>query len=197
MIDVSNLVFMDFEASAGRDGFPVEVGWSWMEANAVYFNSMLISPADEWLTPAFTWDPFAESIHGLTLDRLQSDGLAASEVCQTLNQRLRDRVVVFDTGADGIDRYWMDILFSEAMEVRTFKLGGPIGEFLKAWGQSLHLSEGELESIRALAPPITHRAADDAVHYAWRAAAMRLVSKHPEMLSSEKLKIETHGNRRH
>lgn len=179
MIDLRNIVFMDFEASAGRDGFPVEVGWAWIENSSVFTEAMLIAPADEWLTPAYTWDPIAESIHGLSLSGLISNGLSTGHVCRTLNRQLQDRVVVFDTGPDGVDRHWMDILFSESAEARSFKLGGPAGEVLKAVANELRVSEARQTLIRAAAPPMTHRAAADAVHYAWRAAAIQLSSKLP------------------
>lgn len=176
MIEISNIAFMDFEASATRDGFPVEVGWAWVEGNTVHSAAMLIAPADEWLTPAFSWDPIAQAIHGLSVQNLQEGGLPVGQVCRTLNHQLLERVIVFDTGPDGADRHWMDILFSETGETRLFKLGGPAGEILKAIADG-HGISGEVQSeIKSLAPPMTHQAAMDAAHYAWRAAAFALLS---------------------
>lgn len=196
MIDLSNLVFMDFEASAGRDGYPVEVGWSWVEGNIVYFDSLLIVPADEWLTPAFSWDPVAQSIHGLSMHTLQAKGQAVSLVCQTLNHNFQNRIVTFDTGPDGVDRYWMDLLFAEGMAKRAFKLAGPAGELLRAMGDYHRLPVEIQIRIKASAPTMTHRAADDAAHYAWRAAAIEIAAKQENPLIWTPPEIEMRGRRR-
>lgn len=157
---------------------------------------MLIAPADEWQTPAFSWDPTAQNIHGLSLQTLQINGLPASQVCQTLNRHLQDRVVIFDTGPDGVDRHWMDILFSEASDTRLFRLGGPAGDLLKAIADDHRVPPAVQASIKAIAPPITHRAADDAAHYAWRAAAIVLASELSGPVSPASFKIELRGKRR-
>lgn len=173
---LDELVFMDFEASSLRDGYPVEVGWAWVEGTNIQTESMLISPADEWLTPGFTWDPIAEGLHGLSLARLQADGLSPFEVCGVLNERLADKIVVFDTGPTGVDRQWLDLLYFEGGQHPHFKLGGAAIEVLLALAASHGLTDADLVQIKKSAPESTHRAAQDAAHYAWCAAAIQLVA---------------------
>lgn len=175
-MQLSEIVFMDFEASALRDGYPVEVGWAWVEGSNVRAESLLISPSDEWLTPGFTWDPTAEGIHGLPLARLQSEGRPVHQVCYALNEQLQGKVAVFDTGPDGVDRHWLDLLFVEGAQTRTFRLAGPAGELLQALATENGLAEATQVKIKAAAPPTNHRAAQDAAHYAWRAAAIQLMA---------------------
>lgn len=174
---LSEIVFMDFEASALRDGYPVEAGWAWVEGSDVQAESLLISPADEWLTPGFVWDPIAEGLHGLPLVRLRAEGVAPSEVCDILNERLQDKIVIFDTGPDGVDRHWLDLLYFEGGRHRHFKLGGPASEFLLALAVEHGLTDADLMQIRKRAPEAIHHAAADAAHYAWCGAAIQLIAK--------------------
>lgn len=174
---MDQIVFMDFEASALRDGFPVEVGWAWIEGNNIRVESLLISPAEEWLTPGFTWDPVAEGIHGLPLARLQAEGEPPVYICRTLNDQLRDKIIVFDTGSDGVDRYWLDLLFTEGGAARNFKLAGAAGDFLTAAAHRYGVNEANLAAIQEAAPRPCHRAAEDAVHYAWRMLAIQTIGQ--------------------
>jgi len=168
---------MDFEASALRDGYPVEVGWAWVEGGDVQAESLLIAPADEWLTPEFTWDPIAEGLHGLPLTRLQAEGASPLEVCSVLNERLADKIVVFDTGPDGVDGHWLGLLYFQSGLRRHFKLGGSTNEVLLALAAGCGLTDADLVQIVKRAPGATHHAATDAAHYAWCAAAIRLIQK--------------------
>lgn len=178
-MELSEIVFMDFEASALRGGYPVEVGWAWVEGGSVQAESLLISPADKWLGPGFTWDPTAEGIHGLALSRLLEKGVPLTQVCELLNSELQDKIVFFDTGPDGADRHWLDVLFSEAKVKRLFRLGGLAGEVLKAMASQSGLDDEYAAVIAAAAPPINHQAAQDAAHYAWRAAAIHIAAGAP------------------
>lgn len=174
---LTDLVFMDFEASALRDGYPVEVGWAWVEGSDVQAESLLIAPADEWLTPEFTWDPIAEGIHGLPLTRLRAEGASPLEVCGVLNEWLADKIVVFDTGPDGIDGHWLDLMYFQSGLHRRFKLGGSTNEVLLALAAGCGLTNADLVQIIKRAPEATHRAAQDAAQYAWCAAAIHLMQK--------------------
>jgi hypothetical protein len=176
-MQLTEIVFMDFEASALRDGYPVEVGWAWVEGSDVQAESLLISPADEWLTPGFVWDPIAEGLHGLPLARLRAEGVDPSEVCAVLNERLQDKIVIFDTGPDGVDRHWLDLLYFEGGQHRHFRLGGLASEVLLALAAEHGLADADLMQIKKMAPVAIHHAAADAVHYAWCAAAIQLMTK--------------------
>jgi len=184
---LSQAVFMDFEASALRHGYPVEVGWASVEGTGIQAQSLLIKPSDEWLTPEFTWDPVAESLHGLSLAHIHGAGRAPASVCHELNRQLHDKIILFDTGPDGADRRWMDLLFAEGGQVRAFKLGGPAGEVLQALAAEYGIDDALQSRIKAAAPPINHRAAQDAAHYAWRAVVMHRIAKSAEVDAAEEM----------
>ncbi len=181
---------MDFEASALRDGFPIEVGLALVRDAEVIANSMLIMPSDEWLTPAFRWDSAAQEIHGIPLQRLMLDGHHPSKVCRELNRILSGKVAVFDTGAAGVDRYWLDVLFSESEEARTFALGDPAGDVLRSMALAAGVSDTGLSAIFSAAPPLSHRAAPDASRYAWCAIAIQIASRHPKRAHSVRFDIK-------
>jgi hypothetical protein len=165
---VHDVVFMDFEASSLRDGYPVEVGWACIGDGDVLTSSLLIAPADEWLTPAYSWDPMAEALHGLQLDRLQAEGKSPKQVGRILNDQLHDRIVAFDTGPAGVDRYWLALLFAEAGLTPAFKVSGTASDILATAAREYNVDKANLATIQEAAPRPTHRAASDAAHYAWR-----------------------------
>lgn len=109
------LVFVDFEASALRDGYPIEVGWAWAENAHVEARSMLIARADESQSPGYQWDPMAEAIHGLTLEQVDRQGQLVDRICRALNDSLSDAELCFDTGPVGMDRRWLMQLYAESV----------------------------------------------------------------------------------
>ena len=76
-------VFLDFEASSLSDqSFPVEVAWVFQDGQS---ESHLIRPAAEWTD----WDEAAQAIHGISREKLASEGephhLVAARMVQVLS----------------------------------------------------------------------------------------------------------------
>ena len=70
--------FIDFEASSlGKKGYPIEVAWA-MDTGAE--ESHLIRPAPGWTD----WSAEAEVIHGLSRDRLMTEGVPHHRVARRM-----------------------------------------------------------------------------------------------------------------
>lgn len=100
-----NHIFLDVEASSLKNGFPLEVAWC--SADVLRGASYLIRPEPGWLD-RYHWSTEAESIHGLSLDRLRAEGLAAAEVMARLCEDLRDCRVHSDNPR--FDGGWLRLL---------------------------------------------------------------------------------------
>jgi hypothetical protein len=109
---MSILTFIDVEASALRDGYPIEVGWARTDG---LFGQHLIKPCPEWVE-SFVWCGKAEAIHGLSLDALNRLGAPAEEVAEALNRELVGQVVVSDNR--DFDAGWVAQLFDAADGMR-------------------------------------------------------------------------------
>jgi len=77
--------FCDIEASALKDGWPVEVGWSrWPPGtDSPRTGSVLIRPHPQW-TGRLTWSAEAEAVHGISRDRLEQEGLPAEQAARAV-----------------------------------------------------------------------------------------------------------------
>lgn len=168
---------MDFEASALRQGFPIEVGWAWAENSHVEARSLLIAPSDKWLSPRFRWDPVAESIHGIDLAKLCSAGQSVDAVCRTLNEALVDTEICFDTGIAGIDRCWLEQLYAESGLVGNLRFIATAADTLTITiAYRFGIGDVAWSLMEKLAPPLPHAAAEDAAHWAWWQIAIERVA---------------------
>ena len=156
-------VFLDFEASSlGDDSYPIEVGWVFEDGEE---ENMLIRPAPGWTD----WDEEAESLHGISRQRLAADGIAHAEVC--------DRVVaLFDNhevyaSAPSWDGHWLSMLLRAADRPRHLvRLADTEEAFEEAARQRLGPDAGDeavaeaIAAARAVADtePVAHRAVADA-----------------------------------
>jgi hypothetical protein len=78
MSELPNIAFLDFEASSlGKKGYPIEVAWVFADGRE---ESWLIKPAPSWLD----WNADAQAIHGISRDRLMSEGTSVDEVAQRM-----------------------------------------------------------------------------------------------------------------
>jgi hypothetical protein len=82
---------LDFEASS-FSGYPVEVGWC--AADLSSGGSALIKRCPDW--GERDWSYSAEKLHGITVERLEADGLPADEVVALLNQDIGTGEVISD-----------------------------------------------------------------------------------------------------
>lgn len=98
--------FIDFEASSlGRHGYPIEVAWVFEDGNS---ESFLIAPIEKWTD----WDPAAEAIHGISRERLASEGVATDIVAGRLVDALQGHQVF--ASAPSWDGKWLSKLLRAA-----------------------------------------------------------------------------------
>jgi hypothetical protein len=158
-------VFYDFEAS-GLAGFPIEVGWACLDGDNVKSDSLLIAPAAGWDVVG-DWKEGIESIHGISLRQLQSEGLPTVSVASQLNFCLAGRILYSDSP---LDTRWMAQLFSAAQLEPSFKVAlMPAAELVDDLRRKLALSLKDAMEIAEYVGkrfPHTHRARLDAVYWA-------------------------------
>jgi hypothetical protein len=98
--------FLSLEASSlGRRGFPVEIAWIFEDGAA---DSFLIRPAADWSE----WNPAAEAVHGISRNRLASDGVAAATVATCVLEALGGHEVFAGTPSCG--GKWLSLLLRSA-----------------------------------------------------------------------------------
>ena len=100
--------FIDFEASGfGPDSYPIAVAWN--DSYSV-IHRVMINPA---FVPTWThWEAQAESVHGMSRERLAEEGVHPLEAARLLTRDLR-RMRVF-SDAPTFDGQWLDRLFAAA-----------------------------------------------------------------------------------
>jgi hypothetical protein len=82
---LSNIVFLDFEASSlGKQGYPIEVAWVFASGEE---ESHLIQPAASWTD----WDAKAGRIHGIAREQLKSEGAPLEYIAQRMVSVLTGR----------------------------------------------------------------------------------------------------------
>jgi hypothetical protein len=158
-------VFYDFEAS-GLTGFPVEVGWAWLDGDIVKSDSLLIAPADGWDVIG-DWDLKAEGLHGISVGQLRNEGFSTVSVAQRLNFCLAGLTLYSDSP---LDQKWMAQLFAAANITTRFKMGlMPAAEFIDDVRRRMALSKemaGTIAESVGREFPHTHRARADALYWA-------------------------------
>jgi hypothetical protein len=104
-------VFFDCEASS-LDGFIIEVGWAYFvpETRAIASEGHLIRPPLDWNISEF-WDDDAEALHGITPDKLHTQGEPVWRVASIMNESLKGRELFSDSPKDEI---WLGQLFDAA-----------------------------------------------------------------------------------
>lgn len=94
--------FLDFEASSLADrSYPVEVAWVFQDGRS---ESHLIKPAPDWTD----WDEASEAIHGLSRDKLATEGEAHGFVAARMVEALRDHELF--VSAPSWDGKWLSVL---------------------------------------------------------------------------------------
>ena len=94
--------FIDFEASSlARHGYPIEVAWVFEDGRS---DSFLIAPIEKWTD----WDPAAEAVHGISRERLVSEGAPVEVVAGQLVAALRGHEVF--ASAPSWDGKWLSKL---------------------------------------------------------------------------------------
>lgn len=119
MNDPIRTVFLDFEASSLEpEGWPIEVGLSWIEVDRVITDARLIRPQPDW--PLSAWSPMSEAVHGIPFDMLLSEGQDAAQVARWYLRMTADASVVSD--AAKFERQWLRPLLASLESGPTFDL---------------------------------------------------------------------------
>jgi hypothetical protein len=96
------IAFLDFEASSlSDDSYPVEVGWIFEDGCS---ESHLIRPAPDWTD----WDLQAESIHGISRQRLLDEGAPHQDVAARMVGQLAGHDLY--VSAPSWDGKWLSVL---------------------------------------------------------------------------------------
>ena len=91
---IKNFAILDFEASSlSREGWPIEVGLSWIASGRVQTWSSLIRPDPAWSLD--DWSPQSAQVHGIPITDLENAPPAA-EVAKALINVLGGRRLVSD-----------------------------------------------------------------------------------------------------
>ena len=105
------ILFLDFEASSLLPGsFPIEVAWVDETGQG---ESYLIRPHEEWLDEAAGnpgWSAASAAVHGVGLETLMTEGVAAERVARRAAEVLCRSNVVACSDNPGFDGGWLETL---------------------------------------------------------------------------------------
>ena len=97
-------IFLDFEASSlDPEGWPIEIGLSWIEGEEVETEARLIAPHEDW--PMSAWSEKSAAVHHISLDLLRAEGAPAAEVAGWYLQMTEGASVVSD--APEFEQRWL------------------------------------------------------------------------------------------
>jgi len=169
MRDLPKLAFLDFEASSlGKHGYPIEVAWVLSNGEE---ESHLIRPDPTWTD----WDLKAETIHGLSRDRLHAEGQPVADVGHRMMSALTGYELYATAPswdgkwlsrllrAAGLPRHALRLQDTEAVQRQT------VHEVLRQMGVPADLHDGLMKRVLSQAQrkddelgPAEHRALADA-----------------------------------
>lgn len=155
------MIFLDFEASALRGGFPIEIGWAEVLPDRTIVTESHLILCERWMGRLDRWDPAAEALHRISRQRLVEHGRSPEEVANRVNEVLAGATIYIDSP---FDRDWATILFAEAGIGQRFSFGDVDAAF-----QGEEIDTMAYRYARGMvdrAQPMTHRAAEDAKHWA-------------------------------
>lgn len=154
------MIFMDFEASALK-GFPIEIGWAIVHPDRRITVESHFIHCERWMDRVELWDVDTETIHHIRRQLLIEMGEPPAEVARRTNEALAGTVVCIDSP---YDRVWATQLFSEAGVGQRFAFADVATAFAGD-----EVDERAFEFARQIIDidhPRTHRAANDARHWA-------------------------------
>lgn len=156
------LVFLDFESSGLiRPSYPIQVGIARCDLSRDF---RYIRPAEHWLDWEWQWE--AQNVHNITQSDLTRFGRPVEEVVDWLDAQLAGMTVVSDNPqADG---YWGDQLYIAAGRGKApFDLVRADELVLALLDQAGRADDYEaIRSQVSRRHRITHRAEEDALHWA-------------------------------
>ena len=156
-------VFLDFEASSlAKDSFPVEVAWVFEDDRS---RSSLLRPAPAWSD----WSSEAEHLHGLSRERLETEGEPVERVARDMVEALSGHQLY--ASAPSWDGKWLSVLLRTGGQPRhALRLGKSDDAFMAAARDILgSASDDAIAALvagviaRTTPPAPAHRALPDAV----------------------------------
>jgi len=170
-------IFLDVEASGiAERSYPIEIGYAFARIEddgqvELVAESHLVTPTEGWAAVDAAWDSRAEPVHGLTRAIIAAEGAPVGAVVQALDAALADAVVAADTGPAGWDADWITTLYAaagrpwQAWALTEKTSGALVADRFRELGLTPRYHRPPL--LR-WAPPTTHAAAEDALHFAWQ-----------------------------
>lgn len=155
------MIFLDFEASAGMGGYPIEVGFCAVEGDKTLRSAAKLIRWDEWLDELQRWDWQAEQVHHISRENLMEMGESPRAVMRWLNDELAGMAAFADSP---MDQLWLRELAEVAGITPAFRLGDIEEAF---YGSEISPIAYEYAcGVKDLVCPKAHRAARDAEHLA-------------------------------
>jgi hypothetical protein len=169
MPDMPKIAFLDFEASSlSKHSYPIEVAWVLSSGEE---ESHLIRPDPNWAD----WDLKAQTIHGLSQERLQAEGLPVADVARRMMSALAGYALCATAPswdgkwlsrllrAAGLPRHALRLQDTDAVHRQTMQ------EVLLEMGVPADLHDGLMKEVLSQAQrkddalgPAEHRALADA-----------------------------------
>lgn len=164
----SSFQVLDIEASALVGGFPIAIGIVRADGEMLY---ALVRPETEWIEHA-RWDPNAEHLHGISLERLKSEGRPAREIVDAINAHFSGWL---HSDAPGHDLKWLQELRDAAeTELNANVVAREIETVLRELAEAAEMPRAKLDEIFNLERAShNHHALHDAA--AWVAAREAIV----------------------
>ncbi len=161
------IVFVDFEASSlSKQSFPLEVGWVFEDERSVSF---LIHPAPDWTD----WSDEAEAIHGISREKLQSDGASVETVARTMVETLSGHDLF--ASAPSWDGKWLSVLLRAGGFPRhALRLKNSDEAFLQAAREILGDTQTEEQIAKLVADVVSRNAPSVPAHRALPDAKLEL-----------------------
>jgi len=112
---MNEIAIIDIEASGLHfDSYPIEIAI--LKQGEV--RSWLIKPEPKWVY----WCMTAESMHGITREKLAKEGLSAGQVVLELNEFMEGFEGALYSDADRWDADWVDTLYFAVKQSRQFHI---------------------------------------------------------------------------
>jgi hypothetical protein len=149
---------LDIEASALVGGYPIAIGIVRADGELLY---ALVRPEPEWIVHG-RWDENAQHLHGISIDRLKSDGRPAAEIVAEINQRFAGWL---HSDAPSHDLRWLqDLRDAAEIELRANVVGREVETILRELAEGTETPRARIHEIFNL-----ERASDN--HHALHDAA--------------------------
>jgi hypothetical protein len=160
---------IDIEASALVGGYPIAIGI--VRADGAMFYA-LVRPEPEWLDFS-RWDPNAQHLHGILLDRLKSEGRPAATIVAEINARFSGWL---HSDAPSHDLRWLQELRDAAeTELSANVVGREVEAILRELAEAAEAPRAKINEIFNLERTShNHHAPHDAA--AWTAVRDAIVN---------------------